>query len=383
MKYFLIAGEASGDLHASRLMNSLKKFDPNANFRFIGGELMSNIGGTRVQDLKKISYMGFIPVICHLPEIIRTLKNCKKEILDWKPDAVILIDYPSFNLKIAKFVKKNTNIPIYYYISPKIWAWKEWRIKSIKKYVDEMFSILPFETEFYKNKHNYNIRYIGNPTVEEVVSFKSKYTETKDEFCKRHNISTKPIIALLPGSRNQEIISNLPSMIEAASHFEDYQIVIAAAPSIEVKFYKKFISTYSYISIIQNETYQILTHSTAAIVTSGTATLETSLLNIPQVVCYRTAFPTLSRIAFNHIIKVNFISLVNLIANKEIVKELIAEKFNVYNIANELYRILPNKKHRELMIKGYDIVKDKLGNDIAPQSAANIIVYLLQRNINA
>lgn len=240
MKYYLIVGEASGDLHASRLMQSLMQYDPEAEFRFFGGDLMAKVGGTRVKHYRELAYMGFVPVLLHLPTIFKNMKMCKEDIMRWKPDAVILVDYPGFNLSIAKFVKKNTNIPVYYYISPKIWAWKEWRIKAIKRDVKEMFSILPFEVPFYEKKHNYKIYYVGNPTAEEVDNFRHVYSESKDEFCQRNGLSSKPIIALLAGSRKQEIKDNLPSMLEAARHFEDYQMVVAAAPSITESYYKKF-----------------------------------------------------------------------------------------------------------------------------------------------
>ncbi len=292
MKYYLIVGEASGDLHASRLMQSLMQYDPEAEFRFFGGDLMAKVGGTRVKHYRELAYMGFVPVLLHLPTIFKNMKMCKEDIVRWKPDAVILVDYPGFNLSIAKFVKKNTNIPVYYYISPKIWAWKEWRIKAIKRDVKEMFSILPFEVPFYEKKHNYKIHYVGNPTAEEVDNFRHVYSEV-------------------------------------------------------------------------------------ALVTSGTATLETALLNVPQVVCYETPVPKLIRFAFKHIIKVRFISLVNLIADKEIVQELFADRFSIRNIANELYRILPGQVSRERMLADYQLVRDRLGSEVAPDNAARIMVEKL------
>lgn len=379
MKYYLIVGEASGDLHASRLMQSLKKFDEAAEFRFFGGDLMQNIGGTCVRHYKKLAYMGFVPVLLHLPAIMKNMKFCKEDIVKWQPDVVILVDYPGFNLKIAKFVHKNTKIPVYYYISPKIWAWKEWRIRAIKRDVKEMFSILPFEIDFFERKHNYKIHYVGNPTAEEVATFKNQYTETKADFCSRNDLQNdKPIIAVLAGSRKQEIKDNLPSMLEAASRFEDYQIVIAGAPSIDSAYYEQFVSKYD-AKVIKNNTYELLSHATTALVTSGTATLETALLNVPQVVCYETPLPSLIRFAFKHIIKVRFISLVNLIADREVVQELFADRFKIRNIANELYRILPGQPYRETMLAEYEQMKEKLGNHIAPDNAANLMVYLLKR----
>lgn len=376
MKYYLIVGEASGDLHASRLMQSLMQYDPEAEFRFFGGDLMAKVGGTRVKHYRELAYMGFVPVLLHLPTIFKNMKMCKEDIMRWKPDAVILVDYPGFNLSIAKFVKKNTNIPVYYYISPKIWAWKEWRIKAIKRDVREMFSILPFEVPFYEKKHNYKIHYVGNPTAEEVDNFRHVYSESKDEFCQRNGLSSKPIIALLAGSRKQEIKDNLPSMLEAARHFEDYQMVVAAAPSIAESYYKKYLSD-SEAKMVKTQTYELLSHATVALVTSGTATLETALLNVPQVVCYETPVPKLIRFAFKHIIKVRFISLVNLIADKEIVQELLADRFSIRNIANELYRILPGQSSRERMLADYQLVRDRLGSEVAPDNAARIMVEKL------
>lgn len=379
MKYYLIVGEASGDLHASRLMQSLKKFDEAAEFRFFGGDLMQNVGGTCVRHYKKLAYMGFVPVLLHLPAIMKNMKFCKEDIVKWQPDVVILVDYPGFNLKIAKFVHKNTKIPVYYYISPKIWAWKEWRIRAIKRDVKEMFSILPFEIDFFERKHNYKIHYVGNPTAEEVATFKNQYTETKADFCSRNDLQNdKPIIAVLAGSRKQEIKDNLPSMLEAASRFEDYQIVIAGAPSIDSACYEQFVSKYD-AKVIKNNTYELLSHATIALVTSGTATLETALFNVPQVVCYETPLPSLIRFAFRHIIKVRFISLVNLIADREVVQELFADRFKIRNIANELYRILPGQPYRETMLAEYEQMKEKLGDHIAPDNAANLMVYLLKR----
>ena len=379
MKYYLIVGEASGDLHASRLMQSLKKFDEAAEFRFFGGDLMQNVGGTCVRHYKKLAYMGFVPVLLHLPAIMKNMKFCKEDIVKWQPDVVILVDYPGFNLKIAKFVHKNTKIPVYYYISPKIWAWKEWRIRAIKRDVKEMFSILPFEIDFFERKHNYKIHYVGNPTAEEVATFKNQYTETKADFCSRNDLQNdKPIIAVLAGSRKQEIKDNLPSMLEAASRFEDYQIVIAGALSIDSAYYEQFVSKYD-AKVIKNNTYELLSHATTALVTSGTANLETALLNVPQVVCYETPLPNLIRFAFKHIIKVRFISLVNLIADREVVQELFADRFKIRNIANELYRILPGQPYRETMLAEYEQMKEKLGNHIAPDNAANLMVYLLTR----
>lgn len=380
MRYYLIVGEASGDLHASRLMRSLKKYDELAEFRFFGGDLMAAEGGTRVKHYKELAYMGFVPVLLHLGTIFSNMKRCKEDIVAWKPDVVILVDYPGFNLNIAKFLKKNTLIPVYYYISPKIWAWKEWRIKSIKRDVSEMFSILPFEVPFYEQKHKYPVHYVGNPTAQEVAEFRAGYHQTYEEFCRENNLdSRKPIIALLAGSRLQEIKDNLPAMIEVAERFEDYQMVLAGAPSIEDEYYDKFLEG-TPVRVVKNKTYQLLSHTTAALVTSGTATLETALFNVPQVVCYETPLPKLIRFAFNHVLKVDYISLVNLMANKEVVPEMFADKFTIDGIANELYKIMPGQPARERMLAGYQEVLRELGSKVAPDEAASIMVDLLRKH---
>lgn len=380
MKYYLIVGEASGDLHASRLMRSLKKYDELAEFRFFGGDLMAAEGGTRVKHYKELAYMGFVPVLLHLGTIFSNMKRCKEDIVAWKPDVVILVDYPGFNLNIAKFLKKNTLIPVYYYISPKIWAWKEWRIKSIKRDVSEMFSILPFEVPFYEQKHKYPVHYVGNPTAQEVAEFRAGYHQTHEEFCRENNLdSRKPIIALLAGSRLQEIKDNLPAMIEVAERFEDYQMVLAGAPSIEDEYYDKFLEG-TPVRVVKNKTYQLLSHTTVALVTSGTATLETALFNVPQVVCYETPLPKLIRFAFNHVLKVDYISLVNLVANKEVVPEMFADKFTIDGIANELYKIMPGQPARERMLAEYQEVLRELGSKVAPDEAASIMVDLLRKH---
>ena len=380
MKYYLIVGEASGDLHASRLMRSLKKYDELAEFRFFGGDLMAAEGGTRVKHYKELAYMGFVPVLLHLGTIFSNMKRCKEDIVAWKPDVVILVDYPGFNLNIAKFLKKNTLIPVYYYISPKIWAWKEWRIKSIKRDVSEMFSILPFEVPFYEQKHKYPVHYVGNPTAQEVAEFRAGYHQTHEEFCRENNLdSRKPIVALLAGSRLQEIKDNLPAMIEVAERFEDYQMVLAGAPSIEDEYYDKFLEG-TPVRVVKNKTYQLLSHTTAALVTSGTATLETALFNVPQVVCYETHLPKLIRFAFNHVLKVDYISLVNLVANKEVVPEMFADKFTIDGIANELYKIMPGQPARERMLAEYQEVLRELGSKVAPDEAASIMVDLLRKH---
>ena len=379
MKYYLIAGEASGDLHASHLMQALKQRDAAAEFRFFGGDLMTAVGGTRVRHYRELAYMGFIPVLLHLPTILRNMKMCKQDIAQWKPDAVILIDYPGFNLKIAKFVKRwrvegGGSPSIFYYISPKIWAWKEYRIKNIKRDVDELFSILPFEVEFFEQKHHYPIHYVGNPTAQEVREW---LKENGGAPSTRHlppSTKTPSTIALLAGSRKQEIKDNLPAMIEATRHLAgQYDIVLAGAPSIEPDYYRQFL-TGTNVRLVVNQTYPLLAQATAALVTSGTATLETCMFRVPQVVCYETPLPRLIGFLKRHILKVKWISLVNLIANREVVRELVAETFSIENIRNELEAILPGGDRREGMLSAYEEVHRLLGDSNAPDEAARIII---------
>lgn len=376
----MIVGEASGDLHASRLMRSLRQYDAKAEFRFFGGDLMKAEGGTLVRHYRDLAYMGFIPVLLHLPTIFKNMSFCKRDIVEWKADVVILVDYPGFNLDIAKFLHKNTSIPVYYYISPKIWAWKEWRVKSIKRDVSEMFSILPFEVAFYERRHHYPIHYVGNPTAEEVRTFKDGYSETKEEFCRRNGLEpSKPIIALLAGSRKQEIKDNLPAMLASVKAVAaDYQCVLACAPSIDDSYYRKVIGQGS-VLMVHDDTYPLLAHSTAALVTSGTATLETALFDVPQVVCYETPLPKIIRWGFNHVIKCDYISLVNLVADKEVVPELFADRFSVDNIKRHLLALLPGTADREKMLDGYEIVRQRLGTESAPDNAARVMVDLLKK----
>lgn len=377
MKYYLIVGEASGDLHASHLMKALAEVDDSAEFRFLGGDLMSAVGGHRVKHYRELAYMGFVPVLLHLRTIFSNMAACKRDITEWQPDAVILVDYPGFNLDIAKYVHANTDIPVYYYISPKIWAWKEWRIKNIKRDIDELFSILPFETDFFEKKHHYPIHYVGNPTAEEVRQFLNSYHETTDEFKLRHGLSEKPIIALLAGSRRQEIKDNLPAMIDAAARYPEYQAVLAGAPGIPREYYSRFIAG-SNVAIVDNDTYALLTHARAAVVTSGTATLETALLRVPQVVCYETPLPHIIAFLRRHVLKVEYISLVNLIDDSEVVRELVADTFSADNIAAELARILPDGDYRERMLDGYERIIRRIGSDSPSVSAAHIIYSLVR-----
>ncbi len=399
MKYYLIVGEASGDLHASHLMRSLKNIDNDAQFRFFGGDMMIAVGGTCVRHYRDLAYMGFIPVLLHLPTILSNMQMCKDDILSWQPDCVILVDYPGFNLKIAKFVKSKTNIPVYYYISPKIWAWKEYRIKNIKRDVDELFSILPFEVGFFEGKHHYPIHYVGNPTADEVREFmyRIKNEEVRTKSCDysqggknpqqgNHNSSlftlnsSQGIIALLAGSRKQEIKDNLPAMLEAVKPYEDdYQIVLAGAPGIEPDYYAPFIADRK-VQVVFNQTYALLSQAHAALVTSGTATLETCLFRVPQVVCYKLPLPLIADFVRRHLIKVKFISLVNLIADREIVTELLGRTFTVTHIRRELDKILSGPA-RDAMLEGYSEVSRRLGDQKAPDNAARLIFTLCSNHL--
>ena len=392
MKYYLIAGEASGDLHASNLMRALKERDPLAEFRFFGGDLMASVGGTLVKHYRELAYMGFIQVALHARTIMRGMKLCKEDIAAWGPDVVILIDYPGFNLSIAKHVKTHTQIPVYYYISPKIWAWKEYRIKDLRRYVDEMFSILPFEVSYYA-KHQYPIHYVGNPCVDAVARFKAGYTETREEFCTRHGLDpNRPIVALLAGSRKQEIRDNLPIMIAATKYFrpsklprrckdKPFQWVIAGAPGIDKEMYDTYLSqavdTQS-TTIVFGETYPLLTHSYAAMVTSGTATLETALFRVPQVVCYYMMCGRLVSLIRKLILKVRYISLVNLVADFTVVRELVAEEMREQELKEELDQLLLDEVYRKRMYQEYDdMVLRPLGEPGASEHAADNMIELL------
>ncbi len=401
MKYYLIAGEASGDLHASHLMQSLKAQDEEAEFRFFGGDLMAAVGGTLVKHYRELAYMGFVPVLLHLRTILRNMEMCKQDIMQWKPDVVILVDYPGFNLKIAKYVHsqrliairnatlcsaENSQKPkVYYYISPKIWAWKEYRIKNIKRDVDELFSILPFEVDFFEGKHHYPIHYVGNPTAHEVREFLNGRWKKED------GRNERPIIALLAGSRKQEIKDNLPAMMEATRHLAGkYDLVLAGAPSIERAYYEQFL-TGSSVRLVSDETFALLAKATAALVTSGTATLETCMFRVPQVVCYKTPLPRLIGFLKRHVLSVKYVSLVNLIADREVVRELVAETFSVDNIRRELEAILPSEDEsvtghepfgakRQQMLEDYEEVHRRLGESNAPDEAARTMIKLLRDN---
>ena len=376
MKYYLIVGEASGDLHASNLMKAIKAVDCAAEFRFFGGDLMSAVGGERVKHYRDTAFMGFVPVLLHLRSIFSNMSMCKKDVVAWNPDVLILVDYPGFNLSIAEYIHKNTRIPVYYYISPKIWAWKEHRIKNIKRDVDELFSILPFEIEFFEKKHNYRINYIGNPCVDAVDAFLKNSPEERGSFMKRNSIPDKPIVALLAGSRKQEIKANLPLMLKAMKDFPEYQPVIAGAPGIDKEFYAPYLAQGA--CIVFGETYNILNNAHAALVTSGTATLEAGIFRVPQVVCYATPMAGLYSWLKKHFLKVKFVSLVNLIAGKEVVRELVAADMRLENIKAELGKLLPaDSKERAVMLKEYNRMLEILGAAGASERAAGKIVALL------
>lgn len=375
MKYYLIAGEASGDLHAANLMKSLKEQDTAAEFRFFGGDLMASQGGTMVRHYREMAYMGFIPVLMNLNKVLRNIRDCKKDIAEFHPDVVILVDYPGFNLKIAGYVREKLNIPVHYYISPKIWAWKEYRIKSIRRYVDKMYSILPFEVPFYR-KHRYEIDYVGNPTVDE-MAVRPMADETFQDFISACGLPDKPVIALLAGSRISEIKSNLPVMLKAASVFPEYQMVIAGAPAIEDSLYRDLSQGYD-VSVVSGKTYRLLQQASAALVTSGTATLETALLCVPQVVCYYMGGGKFTYNLFKRWLNVRFVSLVNLIADDEVVKELLACYCTPDNVRDELRRLLYDKDYRDKMSDGYDRMAALLGEPGAPVRAAREIIKTLR-----
>ncbi len=377
MKYYFVVGEASGDLHASNLMKAIKQRDAEAEFRFFGGDNMKAVGGTMVKHYKELAYMGFIPVMMHLRTILGNMKMCKNDIVGWKPDVLILVDYPGFNLDIAKFIHAKTNIPVYYYIAPKIWAWKEYRIKNIKRDVDKLFSILPFEVDFFEKKHNYQIQYVGNPTLDEVEKFKSEHNENFAGFTTRTHLEGKPIIALLSGSRKQEIADNLPLMVEAVRPLMDrYQVVVAGAPSIDMALYDKYLSGTG-VKVVPNETYSLLMQAEAALVTSGTATLETALFGVPQVVCYYLPFGKVYSFLRRFFLKIPYVSLVNLVLGREGVKELIADGMTVEAARAELLKVLNGGEARDEMLASYAELKQKLGETGAPEHVAKLIIESL------
>ena len=370
MKYYIIAGEASGDLHGSNLMKELYKKDPNADIRFWGGDLMKNVGGKLVKHYRDLAFMGFIEVIFNLKTILKNIKTCKKDILGFQPDVLIFIDYPGFNLRIAKWAKA-LGMKTHYYISPQIWAWKESRITDIKRDVDKMYVILPFEKEFYEHKHNYPVEFVGHPLIDAIDS---QPAVDPIIFKKDNQLDDKPIIAILPGSRKQEITKMLAVMLSVVNDFPDYQFVIAGAPSQEFSFYKNFISQEN-VKFISDKTYDLLRNATAALVTSGTATLETALFKVPEVVCYKGSWASY-QIA-KRIITLKYISLVNLIMDEEVVTELIQEQCTTKRIRQELQKILESN-HRNTLLEKYTLLEQKLGGIGASKKTAAFIISDLQ-----
>lgn len=377
MKYFLIAGETSGDFHGASLIDELKQLDSQSEFRFLGGDQMRIAGEAKpVKHIREMAFMGFWIVLKNLFTILKNFRAAKKAIIDFQPDVVILIDYPGFNLRIAKFVRKHLKVPVYYYISPSVWAWKSNRIKQIKRDVTHMLTIIPFEKEFYA-AHGYAVQYVGNPSVDSVYEHLDK-TEELDYFKKKYFLSEKPIIALLPGSRKQEIAACLPKMIAAARKFRAYQIVISGVTSIPTAFYHEFMDGDNY-PIVEHHPYQLIHHADLAIVNSGTATLETALIGTPQVVVYHV---TLGRIAYwakELFIKTKYISLVNILSEKQVVKELYAHLFTVDKLTEEMSQILYNKQYREEMMASYNSLKEKLGE---PGTSARVAEYIYRNEKN-
>ena len=369
MKYYLVAGEASGDLHASNLMKSIAQRDKSALFRCFGGDMMQAAGGQLVRHYRELAYMGFWPVLTHLGTILGGASLCFKDICDWKPDVVILVDYPGFNLSIAKKVHK-LGIPVYYYISPKIWAWKSWRIKNIRRDVDELFSILPFEVDYFI-RHNYNVRYVGNPTVDEIEAYKSDKSRKpvlEDD--------GRRIIAILAGSRRQEISRNLPVMLEAIKGIDCIRPVLACAPGIDPAFYDSIING-AEIERVYGNTFGVLECAYAALVTSGTAALETALFDVPQVVCYKVPADWAARIFKSLFLKVRYVSLVNLVSFSEVVPELLGADMNPGNVKEHLMPLLSDTTERRMQLDGYTQMKMLLGPSGAPDRAAEQIIGLL------
>ncbi len=371
MKYYIIAGEASGDLHGSNLMKAILAKDPTAEIRFWGGDLMQSVCGTLVKHYRDLAFMGFAEVIMNLRTILGNISVCKKDILQFQPDTLIYIDYPGFNMRIAKWAKK-LGILNQYYISPQIWAWKENRIKDIKRDMDKMYVILPFEKDFYEKKHNFSVEFVGHPLID-AISNRDKTSFEK--FTSENKLSQKPIIALLPGSRKQEIEKMLSIMLSVVDKFSDYQFVIAGAPSQEYDFYKQFLTTEN-VNFVSNKTYDLLSVSHAALVTSGTATLETALFKVPQIVCYKA-----NRISYEiakRIITLKFISLVNLIMDKEVVKELIQKELNTKNLETELNKIISGNQRQE-MLSQYEILEQKLGGKGDSEKTADLILNAIKK----
>lgn len=370
MKLYVIAGEASGDLHGANLMKAIRAENTMVDFKFWGGDLMTEVAGVPSKHIRDLAFMGFAEVIMNLGTILKNIKFCKQDILEYKPDALILIDYPGFNLRIAEWAKAN-NIKVFYYISPQVWAWKQNRVHKIKRFVDKMFVILPFEKDFYK-KFDFDVEYVGHPLLDAIEQYKEH--NTSRDFRIENGLSDKPIIALLPGSRKQEIRKKLPIMLDAIKGKENYQFLIAGAPSLSKGFYQEFLRNNS-IQLIHNKTYDLLNNSEAALVTSGTATLETALFRIPQVVCYKGSF--LSYHIAKRLVKIDYISLVNLIMDREVVRELIQDECNSKLISKELNLIIEGGEKREVMLADYDSLIKKLGGGGASKKVAQSLLKTL------
>ena len=371
MKYYLIAGEASGDLHGANLMRALQQIDPKAEFRFWGGDRMEAVGGKLIKHYRDLAFMGFWEVITNLKTILRNIDFCKRDITQFQPDALIFIDYPGFNMRIAKWAKQQ-GIPTHYYISPQIWAWKENRIKAIKRDVDTMYVILPFEKDFYEGKHQYPVHFVGHPLLDAIATRKEV---SEDVFKQENGLDERPIIALLPGSRKQEIAKMLSVMLSMVGSYHQYQFVIAGAPSLGYDFYKQFIKEEN-VHFVTGKTYDLLSHAHAALVTSGTATLETALFNVPEVVCYRGNW--ISYQIAKRVISLKYISLVNLIMDAPIVTELIQGELNTKNLKTELDKLL-NPEHRAKLLKDYKTLREKLGNEGASERTASLIVSSMMK----
>lgn len=379
MRYYLIAGEASGDLHGSNLMHELKSVDTDARFRYFGGDLMQAEGGELVRHYQEMAFMGILNVVLNLRTIGRNMMFCKKDILDYRPDVLILIDYPGFNLRMAEFAKFH-NIRVFYYISPKVWAWKEYRVKKIKAFVDEMFTILPFETGFFK-KHGINVHYVGNPLIDAVESFREKVVPS-EKFLHDNNLDDRPVVALLSGSRKQEIRYTLPLMKKAAACYPEFQFVVAGVSSVDRKIYEKILLDFP-IPVVYNQTYQLLTHAYAALVASGTATLETALFGVPQTVLYRVEGGRLVHfIMKNFFLKVKWASLPNLILNKEALKEYIQADLTYNNVKKELHRLLYEQNYRKKIISDYSRLKELMGMPGSSKRAAQLMVSLMKTKIS-
>ncbi len=370
MKYFLIAGEASGDLHASHLIESIKQLDQSAEFRYLGGDLMAaQVGAPPIIHYRDMAYMGFADVLKHLGKILGFLGTARRAIDEWQPEALILVDYPSFNLKVAKYAH-NLGIPVHYFISPKVWVWKEWRVKDIRRYVDHMYCILPFEPDWYRER-GYEATYVGNPTVQE-VALASKDCPDLSHFIEQNGLSDRPIIALVPGSRVREIRDNLPLMLEAAARHPEYQAVIAGAPSIDDSLYREVMAGKA-VPVLRDATYPLVHHSRAALVTSGTATLETALLGTPQVACYRFNGSKWSYNFYRRLLTGKYVTLPNLITDEPIIPELLMHLCTVDSIDNHLTNLLDETEDRKAMLDGYHRLAERLGTDICTATAARLI----------